>query len=103
MVRHPEETTFRDDGPVLLQQSTREFPDVHRAMREQHAPTHGDVALERRQVAERVRGDLPVRVEDSLRPPEEEIPPAQCPGRNRLGNESSTATPWRPTCSRASA
>src|SRR5207249_6872366 len=87
MVWHSEETTFRDDGPVLLEQSIREFPDVHLAVGEHHAPARGDAPLERRHLVQRLRGDFPVRVEDPLRPPKEEIPPAESPGRNRLGED----------------
>src|SRR5712664_3064932 len=84
MIRHPEETTLRNDGLVLPQQSTREFRDVHRAVGEQHAAARGDVLLKRRHLTKRVRGDFPVHVENPPRPTQEEIPAAQGPSRNRL-------------------
>src|SRR5437899_9865457 len=91
MVRLPEETTFRDDGPVLLQQSIREFRHVHRAMGEQYDPASRDITLQLRQLGNRFRDNPSVRIEDSLRPPEEKVPLAQCPRCNRLRKNRSAA------------
>src|SRR3989442_3888299 len=92
MARPPEETTFRDDGPVMLQQSIREFRHVHRAVGEQYDPASRDVPPECGRLVDPFLDNPSVLIEDPLRPPEEKVPSAQRPRRNRLRKYPSAAS-----------